>query len=76
MFKMTTKDWLGYIGMIIAMNGMMLFATHFYENLRGLIVSVIVLNVQVAFLVVRIDIIQRELTLLRQGRPVVDAKPN
>ena len=68
MFKTTTKDLVQYIGLTLLGLVTMLVLMHMIGEVHGLIVTVLILIGQSAMLFMRVGILQRELTNLRQGR--------
>jgi hypothetical protein len=68
MFKTTTKDILQYVGFSVFGLAMMLLLMHMLGELHGLIVTVLIVMGQSAMLFMRLGIVQRELTTLRQER--------
>jgi hypothetical protein len=68
MFKTTTKDLLQYLGFSLFGLAIMLLLMHMLGELHGLIVTMLIVIGQSAMLFMRLGIVQRELTVLRQER--------
>ena len=68
MYKTTTKDLLQYVGLSVFGLASMLLLIYLLGEVHGLIVTTIIVMGQSAMLFMRLGVVQRELTTLRDER--------